>query len=70
MDTRLTQMRKSRGLSLSDVAEVIGTDRTNLSRIERGMQMPNRPIARALYEFYDGAVALGQIYDPEYKDQL
>lgn len=66
MDTKLTQMRKSRGLSLKDLADVVGTDRTNLSRVERGLQIPSRQLARALYKFYDGAIELGEIYDPEF----
>lgn len=70
VDSKLTVLRKSRGLSLTDVAEVVGTDRTNLSRIERGQQLPNRTIARALYRLYDGAISLGEIYDPEFSEQL
>lgn len=66
VDTLLTTMRKSRGLSLKDLADVVGTDRTNLSRVERGVQIPNRPLARALFKFYDGAVPLGAVYDPEF----
>lgn len=64
--TLLTQIRKSRGLSLDQVAEIVGTDPTNLSRVEKGAQVPKRELARALFEFYDGAVPLGTIYDPTY----
>lgn len=64
--TLLTQIRKSRGLSLDQVAGCVGTDPTNLSRVERGAQVPKRELARALFEFYDGAVPLGTIYDPQY----
>ncbi len=62
----LTQMRKERGLSLQAVASVVGTDQANLSRIERGAQVPQRALARALFRFYDGRVPLGAIYDPEF----
>jgi transcriptional regulator with XRE-family HTH domain len=62
-------MRKSRGLSLKDLADVVGTDRTNLSRVERGLQIPSRQLARSLFRFYDGAVPLGEIYDPEFTEQ-
>jgi transcriptional regulator with XRE-family HTH domain len=62
----LTQMRKERGLSLDAVAREVGTDQSNLSRIERGAQLPQRTLARALFKFYDGKVPLGAIYDPEY----
>lgn len=59
-------MRKSRGLSLDVVAEAVGTDPTNLSRVEKGEQVPKRPLARQLYAFYGGTVPLGAIYDPEF----
>lgn len=62
----MTQIRKSRGLSLQEVARVVGTDQANLSRVEKGTQIPKRPLARALFKFYDGAVPLGAIYDPEF----
>lgn len=64
MDTLLTQMRKSRGLSLKDLADVVDTDRTNLSRVERGLQIPSRELARKLFRFFDGAIPIGSIYDP------
>jgi len=64
--TLLTQTRKSRGLSLDQVASEVQTDPTNLSRVEKGSQMPKRELARKLFEFYAGAVPLGAIYDPEY----
>lgn len=62
----MTQIRKSRGLSLADVAREVGTDQANLSRVEKGAQMPKRPLARQLFKFYDGRVPLGAIYDPEF----
>lgn len=62
----LTQTRKSRGLSLDQVAASVGTDPTNLSRVEKGAQVPKRELARALFRFYDGRVPLGAIYDPEF----
>lgn len=62
----LTQTRKGRGLSLDVVALEVGTDPTNLSRVERGEQIPKRELARALFEYYGGVVPLGAIFDPEY----
>lgn len=67
MPSLLTQTRKSRGLSLDTVAHAVGTDPTNLSRVEKGAQIPKRELARALFEYYDGVVPLGAIYDPEYE---
>lgn len=65
-NTLMTQTRKSRGLSLDKVAAEVGTDPTNLSRVEKGQQVPKRELARELFKFYGGAVPLGAIYDPEH----
>lgn len=62
----MTQIRKSRGLSLDVVAGAVGTDPTNLSRVEKGVQAPKRELARALFLYYDKRVPLGAIYDPEF----
>lgn len=60
----LTQTRKSRGLSLDQVASIVKTDPTNLSRVEKGTQTPKTELALALHSFYDGAVPLEAIYFP------
>lgn len=65
-ESLMTQTRKSRGLSLAQVAEVVGTDQANLSRIEKGQQVPKQELARKIHKFYDGAVPLGAVYDPDY----
>lgn len=62
----LTQIRKSRGLSLEEVAHAVGTGKGNLRRIENGDQVPKRHTARKLFEYYEGAVPLGFCYDPTY----
>lgn len=62
----LVEARKSRGLSLAQVADQVGADFSNLSRVEKGQQVPKRELARALYRFYDGTVPLGAIYDPSF----
>ncbi len=67
-DSLMTQIRKSRGLSLAVVAEKVGTDAGNLSRVEKGEQVPKRELARSLHRFYGGAVPLASIYDPTYPD--
>lgn len=69
MTSLLTQTRKGRGLSLDVVAKAVGTDPTNLSRVEKGAQVPKRELARALFKFYGGRVPLGAIYDPEFDAQ-
>lgn len=65
-DFLMTQLRKSRGLSLEQVASVVGTDQANLSRIEKGQQIPKRELARSLFKYYEGRVPLSAIYDPEF----
>lgn len=74
---KLPTMRKTKTLreariakkeTLADVAELVGTDVGNLSRIERGEQIPQRELARRLFEHFDGAVPLGIIYDPEHRE--
>lgn len=67
-DTLLTQIRKSRGLSLDDVAASVGTTAGTLSRVERGVQVPKQDLARALFDYFGGAVPLGAIYDPTYAE--
>lgn len=62
----MVQQRKSRGVSLAVVAEVVGTNPANLSRVERGEQTPKPELARALYRYYGGTVPLGLIYDPHF----
>lgn len=69
MPSLLKQTRKSRGLTLEAVAQAVGTDQTNLSRVEKGEQLPKRTLARALYAYYGGVVPLGAIYDPEFDGQ-
>lgn len=62
----MTQTRKSRGLSLEQVASEVGTDQANLSRVEKGLQVPKRELARRIFTFYQGAVPLAAIYDPDW----
>lgn len=63
----LREARLHRDQTLVAVAEAVGTDVSNLSRIERGAQLPSRELARKLFEHFDGAVDLGSIYDPEHR---
>jgi transcriptional regulator with XRE-family HTH domain len=48
---RMAEVRKSRGLNQRDLGERIGRDQSYVSKIERGMSVPNRAaedIAHAL----------------------
>lgn len=66
----MTQTRKSRGLSLEKVAAEVGTDQTNLSRIERGEQVPKPALACALYKYYGGVVSIDAICGPDFDELL
>jgi len=66
MQTRLRAERIARGLRQKDVAKACGTNPANLLRIEQGKQVAKAPLARALFEYYGGAIPLGAIYDPAY----
>ena len=66
LETRLKSERVARGYSQKDVARAVGTNPSNLLRLERGIQVPKPELARAIYEFYGGAVPLCAIYDPVY----
>jgi len=69
-ETRLREERKRRGLSVKHVADEVGYDPSNLSRLELGHHTPPRHIARALHAFYGGQVSLADIYDPLYRFEV
>ena len=64
MVTRLRAERQRRGYNLNQCAALLGTDAGNLSRIEVGKQRPGPEMAHKLFDFYEGEVPLGAIYDP------
>lgn len=66
MKSLLTQHREALGTALATVARDTGMDRSTLYRLEMGKVQPSRTNARALFDYYSGAVPLAHIYDPEY----
>ena len=66
----MTKARKAKGPSLDQVARVVGTDQANLSRVEKGQQIPKRQLARSLHEFYGREIPLGAIYDPGFYAEM
>lgn len=48
----LRERRTTRGLTLQQVADHVGTDVGNLSRIERGRQFPGRELAKTIADYY------------------
>jgi transcriptional regulator with XRE-family HTH domain len=50
--TYIREWRKSRGLTLEQVAEYLGITHASLSRIERGLQPYSQPIIEGLADFF------------------
>ncbi len=51
--------------TLQQVAGAVGIDTGNLSRIERGLQVPSKDLAEKLVKFFDYEVTETQIIYPE-----
>ena len=67
IETLLRTIRRRRGLSVRAVAQAVGYDPSNLSRLELGQQTPPRTVARALHRYYGGEVPLADVYDPTFR---
>jgi transcriptional regulator with XRE-family HTH domain len=65
MTSPLKQARLSRGLTLEQVASAVDIDTGNLSRIERGLQIPSKELAEALVKYYDNEITETQIIYPD-----
>lgn len=65
MDTLLRKMRVLNGESLDIVAEAVGTDKGNLSKIERGIRAPSRRLAEKLVEYYGPPLTEMHLLYPE-----
>ena len=63
--TPLQRARHAKKLSLEQVAEAVGTDTGNLSRIERGVQVPGRELTEKLAQYFGNEVTETQIIYPE-----
>ena len=61
----LRRVRKAHGKTLQDVADAVGSDSGNLSRIERGMGVPSRRLAERLVQYFGGAVTEIELLYPE-----
>lgn len=64
-DSPLKKARLTRELTLQQVSDAVGTDTGNLSRIERGIQIPSKELAEALVKYYDDEITETQIIYPE-----
>lgn len=63
---RVRELRKARNLSLKDVAEGIGSLKSTLSNIERGIRAPSLDMLIALADFFDVSLdyLVGRSDDP------
>lgn len=64
-DSPLKKARLKRERTLQEVSGAVGTDTGNLSRIERGLQIPSKELAEALVKYYDNEITETQIIYPE-----
>lgn len=64
-DSPLKKARMQKGETLQAVADAIGTDTGNLSRIERGKQTPSKEIVEKLVKHFNNAITEIQIFYPE-----
>lgn len=65
MKSPLRLARERRGLTLKQVADAVAMDPGNLSRVERGEQMPSKELVAALVKFFGNLVTELQIIYPE-----
>lgn len=65
MSTPLRLARENRGLTIQQVADSVGIDPGNLSRIERGTQVPSKDLAEKLVNFFNNEIDEIQIIYPE-----
>lgn len=65
MDSPLKKARHKAGQTLQAVAAAVGIDTGNLSRIERGIQVPGKAIAEKLSKHFNGEVTETEIIWPE-----
>lgn len=70
MPTPLYTVRKARALSLRQVADQVGSDTGNLSRIENGKQLPSPDLAEKLARLFapQGLTELQLFYPQRYLD--
>lgn len=62
--TPLKSTRLRRGLTLQDVADAIGSNTGNLSRVERG-QIPNKKLTDKLVAYFGGELTETQLLCPQ-----
>jgi len=66
---KLREWRKSQGLSLQQVAEVLATNKSYLSLIETGKSFPGRDFAKRIELLTKGAVSAAELLDLDQREQ-
>ncbi|UAW53378.1 hypothetical protein pEaSNUABM30_00260 [Erwinia phage pEa_SNUABM_30] len=66
-DTPLRLARMAMGVSLVEVAKQLDIDAGNLSRIERGIQIPAMDLAERIAKYFNNTITAIQICHPTYK---
>lgn len=61
----LRRARTSRSKTLAEVGREVGIDPGNLSRIERGEQMPSKEVLAAIVEYFTGEITEAHVLFPE-----
>lgn len=65
MKTPLRIAREKREMTLQELAVIVDSDVGNLSRIERGVQVPSRDLAADICKHFDGEITELQLIYPE-----
>lgn len=65
MNTPLQLVRKKHNKTLKEVAYAISTDPGNLSRVERGVQVPSPHLAQAIAKYFQHEISEIEIFYPE-----
>jgi transcriptional regulator with XRE-family HTH domain len=65
MKSPLRAAREKRQMTLGKLAYLVGSDVGNLSRIERGVQIPSKELAEKICKQFDGEVNELQLIYPE-----
>lgn len=66
-DTPMRLARIAMGVTLVQVAKEIDVDAGNLSRIERGIQIPAMEVAERIAKYFNNTITAIQICHPTYK---
>lgn len=68
-ETPLRIARLSKSMTMTQLANELDVDVGNLSRIERGIQVPSMELAERIAAFFDNTITAIQICHPNYKEK-